>query len=143
MAKKGNPLGSPNRKRGKLLIRYSDQVQSQNPPLSTRSRGGILAVLSRGVRYLPAMALTMDEISIISPDPSTPLTKEEIYEVWLHCHQVMRRIRNYDEAAALGDPQARMQNIPEWFSDHQSDLMGYILSRESMRAMGGFQTQVE
>ena len=82
------------------------------------------------------MALPTNEPASISPDPSTTLTEEEIYEVWHNCHQTMIRIHDRDEVAAFGEPEFRVRNIPEWFSDRQRDLVEYILIRESMRAVG-------
>lgn len=82
------------------------------------------------------MPLPTIEPPNISPEPSTALTEEEIYEAWLHCHQAMLRIHDRDEAAAGGDPEIRSRNIPEWFTDRQRDLVEYILIRESMRAVG-------
>jgi len=72
----------------------------------------------------------------LSPEPSVALTEEEIYEVWLNCHQTMSRIHDRDDAEAVGSPEVRGRNIPEYFSDRQRGLAEYILIRESMRAIG-------
>jgi hypothetical protein len=64
------------------------------------------------------------------------LSNEEIYDVWVNCHQTMLGIHDRDEAEAVGDPENRGRNIPEYFSDEQRDLAEYILIRESMRAVG-------
>jgi hypothetical protein len=81
------------------------------------------------------MQLALDT-SAPTPDPVTVLTEEEIYEVWLNCHQTMNRIHDRDEAEAVGNPEVRAREIPEYFSDRQRELAEYILIRESMRAVG-------
>lgn len=67
---------------------------------------------------------------------SSSLTEEEVYEVWLCCHQTMCGIHDRDEAEAVGDPDKRGLHHPPYFSAAQKALAEYIFIRESMRAVG-------
>lgn len=76
------------------------------------------------------------EVSESSHDRHSVVLKEEIYEVWLACHQAMGRIHDRDEAELVGGAESCARSIPEYFSDEQRELSEYILSKEAMRAGG-------
>jgi len=67
---------------------------------------------------------------------SCGMSEEDIYDVWLNCHQTVSNIHDRDEMEALGDPENRGRDIPAHFSDAQKKLAEYIIIRESMRAIG-------
>lgn len=64
------------------------------------------------------------------------MSEEDIYDVWLNCHQTVSNIHDRDEMEALGDPENRAKGIPAYFSEAQRQLAEYIIIRESMRAIG-------
>lgn len=71
-----------------------------------------------------------------SRDRHSVVLNEEVYEVWLACHQAMGRIHDRDAAELVGGAESCARNIPEYFSDAQRKLAEYILTREAMRAVG-------